>query len=265
MPSFRGSFSSHTGWRPLIGITGSRHQIAVRVGAPLPALVSADDYACAVEAAGGLPLVVPYVRDGDTVLRLAQRMDGLLLAGGEDPDPALYGEAPQRGLGAVVPERDLLELRLLAAMVGAGKPVLGICRGVQVLVVAFGGTLYQDLGRHWPGRTQHMQHAPRAHRSHKILIDPYSRLYRLLGRRASVWTNSFHHQAVKDVGLGLRAVAWDEEGLIEAVEHPGAPFLLGVQWHPENLWREQPEFFALFQGLVEAAQRGGSTTERRSD
>ncbi len=239
---------------PLIGITGTRHQIATRVGPGLPALVSADDYALAVEAAGGAPMLIPYIQGADTVAALAEHIDGLLLAGGEDPDPALYGEAPEMGLGSVIPERDTLEMRLVAAMVAQGKPILGICRGVQVLNVAFGGSLYQDLGRAWKGKIQHMQHAPRTHRSHKLVIDPDSRLSHLLDRRTSIWTNSFHHQAVKDVGLGLRAVAWDEEGLIEAVEHDELPFCLGVQWHPENLWREDDAALALFRGLVEAAK-----------
>ncbi|MCL6548798.1 MAG: gamma-glutamyl-gamma-aminobutyrate hydrolase family protein, partial [Alicyclobacillus sp.] len=129
------------------------------------------------------------------------------------------------------------------------------CRGIQVLNVAFGGTLYQDLGREWKGTIQHSQRARRDHLSHTIHIQPGSRLHSLLGGQTRLRCNSFHHQAIRAVGRDLVPVAWDADGLVEAVEHPGYSFLVGVQWHPENLWRTSPVYLGLFRGLVEAAER----------
>ncbi|MCL6597803.1 MAG: gamma-glutamyl-gamma-aminobutyrate hydrolase family protein [Alicyclobacillus macrosporangiidus] len=241
--------------RPLIGITGTRHVIQTSSPAPvLMGLVCSDDYAKGVEAAGGIPVIIPYLTDGEAIERLADRLDGLLLAGGEDVDPNRFSESPVAGLGQVVPERDELELALIAQMRRRNKPILGICRGIQVLNVAFGGTLYQDLPRQWGGRIQHSQKARRDHLSHSVRIESDSRLAALFGGRKEVRCNSFHHQAVKDVGDGLRPVAWDEEGLIEAVEGVDSDtFVVAVQWHPENLWQRWPEHHGLFRGLVEAA------------
>jgi putative glutamine amidotransferase len=244
--------------RPLIGITGHRHSFPLQTTGPaLLGVALSDDYAHGVEAAGGLPVVIPYLQQTADIDALTERLDGLLLAGGEDMDPAWYGEAPHVGLGTVIPERDSLEARLFERMMAQGKPILGICRGIQVINALLGGTLYQDLPREWPGRIQHSQKARRNHETHALRLDPASRLYRLLGEPVSIRCNSFHHQAVRRLGQGLRAVAWDEEGLIEAVEHETYPFLLAVQWHPENLWRDHPAHLGVFRGLVEAAARRG--------
>lgn len=240
--------------KPLIGITGNRHTFALKIPGPVLAGVnSADDYAHGVEAAGGIPVVIPFFDHEDTVRDLARRLDGLLLAGGEDVSPLLFGQQPRIGLGEVIPERDQLEIGLLHAMMELGKPVLGVCRGVQLLNVALGGSLYQDLPREWGGTTLHSQRARRNHLSHSIQIEPNSRLYRLLGQYTTLDCNSYHHQAIDRVAPSLVAVAWDEDGLIEAVERPGTEFVMGVQWHPENLWRTYPVYLGLFQGLVEAA------------
>jgi putative glutamine amidotransferase len=241
--------------RPLIGITGTRHVIASNSAAPgLMGLVSGDDYAQGVERAGGLPVVIPYIESEDVLDDLANRLDGLLLAGGEDVNPELWGSEPLRGLGQVIPERDALERVLILRMLEQNKPILGICRGIQMLNVALGGSLYQDIVREWRGVIQHRQQARRDHLSHSVRIVPDSRLFQLVGHRSELRCNSFHHQAVKELGKDLVAVAWDQEGLVEAIEHTKHDFVLGVQWHPENLWRQYPEHFALFQGLVRAAQ-----------
>ena len=241
--------------KPVIGITGNRHTFALKIPGPvLTGVNSADDYAHGVENAGGLPVVLPFLEREETVRELAGRLDGLLLAGGEDVSHLLYGQQPRVGLGEVIPERDALEIALLRAMMELGKPVLGVCRGVQLLNVALGGSLYQDLPREWRGTTLHSQRARRNHLSHTIQIEPNSRLYGLLGQYAKLDCNSYHHQAIDRVAESLIAVAWDEDGLIEAVERPGPEFVVGVQWHPENLWRTYPVYLGLFQGLVEAAK-----------
>ena len=240
--------------KPLIGITGNRHTFSSRL--PGPALIGlnvSDDYAHGVEAAGGLPVVIPYLQDEATVRSLAERLDGLLLAGGEDVSPLLYGEQPHLGLGEVIPERDELELRLVKAVMNLDKPVLGICRGIQLLNVALGGNLYQDLPREWAGDISHSQRARRNHLSHRVRLEAGSRLHALLGEGTELLCNSYHHQAVKDLAPGLTPVAWDDDGLVEAFELQGDSFVVGVQWHPENLWRTYPVYLGLFQGLVNAA------------
>jgi len=240
--------------RPMIGISGMRHTHASKLPGPLLRGVAlGDDYAHGVEQAGGIPLVIPYFEVESTVEALADRLDGLLLSGGEDIDPNLFGEEPRLGLGEITPERDSLEIALLRAMHARRKPVLGICRGMQLMNAAFGGSLYQDLPREWNGAIQHSQRAPRSHMSHRVHIEPGSRLYDLLDAQAQVQSNTFHHQAVKAVAPNFVPVAWDEEGLVEGIEHPGDLFLVAVQWHPENLWRGTPVYRGLFQGLVEAA------------
>ncbi|QSO55160.1 gamma-glutamyl-gamma-aminobutyrate hydrolase family protein [Alicyclobacillus curvatus] len=214
-----------------------------------------DDYAQGIEAAGGIPVVIPFYEDLTSVSSLIQRLDGLLLSGGEDIDPLMFGEQPRRGLGSVVPERDALEKALIEGMMEQGKPIFAICRGIQVLNAVLGGTLYQDLPSQWPSDIQHSQKARRNHLSHALTIDTASKLHTLLGEQSEVYCNSFHHQAVKDCAPGLRPVAWDRDGLIEAVEHETADFVVAVQWHPENLWRTTPYYHGLFRGFVEASSR----------
>lgn len=240
--------------KPLIGITSYRHVFPTRSTGPnLLGSVLSDDYAHGVETAGGLPVILPFAERKASISEYADVLDGLLLSGGDDVTPELYGEEPRVGLGEVSPERDELEIALISAMVDRGKPILGICRGIQILNVAFGGSLYQDLNREWRGSIQHSQKARRSHLSHTVHIQPASRLYELLGGRPQVRCNSFHHQAIRNVGNPLIPVAWDEEGLVEGVEHPELPFVVGVQWHPENLWRTESGFLGLFRGLVESA------------
>lgn len=240
---------------PLIGLTGSRHLRDSQLpGLPLQGVSVSDDYVQGVERAGGIPLAIPFVLDEATIAAMAERLDGLLLTGGEDVDPTLYNEEPIRGLGEIQFERDKLELTLIHIMRAQGKPILGICRGMQVLNVALGGTLYQDLPRQWKGQMQHAQKAARYHVSHRVKIEGGSRLATCFGDETLIKVNSFHHQAVKDVAPPLRAVAWDAEGLVEAVESQSGPWALAVQWHPENLWRDDEVVLGLFRSLIEAAK-----------
>jgi putative glutamine amidotransferase len=220
---------------------------------PLPGVALSDDYTEGVERAGGLPVVIPFLSD-DTLAQIATRLDGLLLSGGEDVDPTTFGEEPMYGLGNVVAERDRLEIALIHLMRAQGKPVLGICRGIQMLNVALGGTLYQDLPRQWKGKIQHAQKAARNHVSHRVKIEPGSRLAACFDGEKTLKVNSFHHQAIRKLAEPLRAVAWDAENLVEAVEATSGPFMLGVQWHPENLWRTDTKTLGLFRALVEAVQ-----------
>lgn len=241
---------------PLIGISGTRYSRQSQISAPnLLGVSLADDYAHGVETAGGIPVIIPFYEDTSSVVGLVDRLDGLLLSGGEDVDPLVYQEQPCQGLGPTVPERDKLEQALIENMMEAGKPILAICRGIQILNAVLGGTLYQDLPSQWSSNIQHAQRSRRNHLSHAIQVDPSSKLFQLLGNQEQVYCNSFHHQAVQVCAPDLRPVAWDADGLIEAVEHTSCDFVVGVQWHPENLWRTTPYYLGLFEGLVEAASR----------
>jgi putative glutamine amidotransferase len=202
-------------------------------------------YLTSVVAAGGVPAMAARALDA---------ADALLLTGGEDMDPAWYGSEPSPLAHPPSRERDLFELALFAAARQRGIPILGICRGIQVINVAMGGTLYQDLPSERPGPVDHNPPRARTDRSHPVRILAGSRVAAALGRdRVSV--NSFHHQAVRDLAPGLLASGWTEDGLIEAVETAdGEPWLLAVQWHPEEMHAEAraPEH-GLFRALVERA------------
>ncbi len=217
-----------------------------------------DDYKHAVEHAGGTPRVVDASLGVDAALAGA---GGVLLTGGEDVDPARYGQERHSTTVPVTPERDEFEIALVTEARRRHLPILAICRGIQVLNVAAGGTLVQDIESLLPGAVQHTFKVPpyRAFdAAHDVWIDDSSQLARLLAELLngsdSCTVNSRHHQAVKDPAPGLRVVATAPDGVIEALEDPAAPFCVGVQWHPENFWRTG-EFRGLFEGFVEAARR----------
>jgi putative glutamine amidotransferase len=184
-------------------------------------------------------------------------IDGLILTGGEDVDPAWYGADPSPLLSPPSRERDLFELALFAVARQRELPILGICRGIQVINVALGGTLFQDLPSERPGRVNHRPDGPRDSRSHTVRLRPGSRTAEALGS-TSITVNSSHHQAIKELATGLVAAGWTEDDLIEAAESPpGDPWLLSVQWHPEemHLDRAAPDR-GLFAALVH--QAGGA-------
>jgi putative glutamine amidotransferase len=235
---------------PVIGVTAGR----VRDDAGRWQHRVADAYLAAVRAAGGCPLVLPVGSSPD----VSCAVDGLLLTGGGDIDPALYGCAPAgTELDSVDPERDRTELELVRAA-PPGLPILAICRGIQVLAVAFGGTLLQDIPAAVVTPIRHRRDAPRHVVAHVVDVHPASRLASLVGRRIGV--NSFHHQAVKTVPPPLRPCGWSLDGLIEAVEAAGDTFRVGVQWHPEDLVPADAAALALFRGFVAAAGAYGRDT-----
>ena len=227
--------------RPRIGITGRRWP-AGWFGAHVPAGMAGleidvhfADYAAAVAAAGGLPLQL--TRDAD-VEDVADLLDGLVLSGGADVDPTLYGAAPEDGLGTLEPARDTWELALLEAVERRDRPILAICRGLQMVNVARGGSLRQDVPL-VAGRG-HPQWARDGHEpSHPVTTVPGSRLRELLGDETAV--NSLHHQVVAEVGAGLVVTARADDGEIEGLESVGGR-ILAVQWHPELLGRPDPTF-----------------------
>jgi putative glutamine amidotransferase len=234
--------------RPLIGVTTSELR-ASSAGTlrrhgdpPHPEMALGMTYLKAIEAAGGMPVVLPPLGDAAALL---DRLDGICLSGGPDLDPNAYG-APDRHveLGPTEPGLDAFELALARAADERGTPLLGICRGAQALNVARGGTLHQHVAGH-------RQTEPATATSHSVHVAEGSFLATLVGVRP-LRVNSFHHQAVADIGAGLRVVARAADGTIEAVEAAGPRFVVGVQWHAEGLVR-QPRHRVLFEALVVAA------------
>lgn len=210
------------------------------------------NYSQAVAAAGGLPMMVA-VLDPALAGSYVETADALLLTGGVDVDPQRYGAPPSPSLGAVDERRDAFELALYRAFRGAGKPILGVCRGHQLINVAEGGTLHQHVPA-VEGAWQHEQRDIRGAPIHEVSLTPGSALAAALGAER-VRVNSYHHQAIDRLGQGLTAVAHASDGLIEAVEGRSGAFLLGVQWHPEMAFRDFPEQRAPFDLLVNAARR----------
>jgi putative glutamine amidotransferase len=208
-------------------------------------------YARSVVVAGGVPLILSPVLGPSYAARALDGVDGLLLTGGEDIDPAWYGADPSPQLYPPSRERDLFELAIFAAARQRELPILGICRGIQLVNVGLGGTLYQDLPSESPSAVDHNPPAERTARSHAVLLQPGSRAAAALGAtRLSV--NSFHHQAIRDLAPGLVVSGTTEDGVIEVVESPAdAPWLLAVQWHPEEMHADgrAPER-GLFKALV---------------
>jgi putative glutamine amidotransferase len=206
-----------------------------------------EPYLRALEAQGAGVVVIPP--QAKTHLpEIAHKLDGILLPGGVDLDPTHFGEEPIPELGEVSPERDSLELELARYAARHGIPLLGICRGIQVINVALGGSLYQDLPAQGFKAVQHYQKSESGVLAHSLEQSAPSPLQSLFPRRFRV--NSYHHQALKDLAPGLRAVAAAPDGVVEAVVLEGHPFYLGVQWHPELL----PEQWGIFRAFVEAAQ-----------
>jgi len=209
-------------------------------------------YVEAVVAAGGLPLLLPHepALAGDYLAGL----EGLVVTGGAfDVPPELYGEARRHACGPTRPERTAAELKLLLAALEAGVPVLGVCGGMQLMAVARGGTLFQDLVTD-AGLHRHEQGAPKDVPSHPVEVLAGTWLAALVGA-GPLPVNSTHHQGIRTTGDGVKVAATAPDGLIEAIELDGAAFALGVQWHPEAAARHEPRHAAIYRGLVEAARR----------
>jgi putative glutamine amidotransferase len=182
-------------------------------------------------------------------MRHLKIIDALVLTGGVDIDPYLFGEPPIPQQGTIDPLRDTYELKLTKQALEQGKPLLAICRGCQVLNVAAGGTLYQDLNAQVKNSMKHSQQAPTWYGSHPVDLREGSRLHGVYGKER-VTTNSFHHQGVKNTAPGFTETAWSEDGVVEGIEQDGGAWVVGVQWHPERMI--DGEHFKIFQALVKA-------------
>ncbi len=243
--------------KPVIGLTPS-HNIDnddVRLG---PQCLRA------IRMAGGIPVILPIETEKENLRQLIERLDGILFTGGPDPHPFLFGEEVLTGCGEISVKRDAMEIALLSLTMEHKKPIMGICRGIQMINVGLGGDIYQDI----PSQT--VREIPIAHRqpplsyqpSHTVTVMAGSLLENICrpaaGAEASgpvrLRVNSTHHQAVRRLAPGLVSCAIAPDGIIEGIEMPDYPFLLGVQWHPEYLWEKDPAAAALFRAFVAASE-----------
>lgn len=213
-----------------------------------------SDYLESVRRAGGEPLEV--AAGGESPEHILARVDGVMLTGGGDVDPMLYGEAPHATFQAAEADRDQFEIALTRAAIAANIPFFAICRGMQLANVAMGGTLIQDIPSEVPGALEHSVSEPRAHVAHEVWVAKGSRLSALLADHMedgeTCHVNSRHHQSVATAAPGFEVTATSPDGVIEAMEKTGTAFCIGVQWHPENFWRTG-EFRSLFEGFIQAA------------
>ncbi len=219
--------------KPNIGVTAATERISYGVWEEVPAIISPARYVKAVQRAGGRALLLPPdPEDAGDPAGVLDLMDALIVTGGAgDLDPALYGQEPHPETGPVQEERDAYELALVRAAIEREMPILGICRGMQILNVAYGG----DIEQHIPdvvGHENH-RHTPGTFADHDVELEPGSLAARAAGSERTP-VKSHHHQGVKEIGDGLSATGWSDDGTVEAIEDPSSPFVLGVLWHPEE-------------------------------
>ncbi len=231
---------------PLIGITCNYDETIKRYAI-------GEDYVQAVQAAGGMPLLIPYLNDEHAEHILA-RLDGVLLSGGGDIDPFFFGEEPWPVNGYIDPLRDMFEIRLAGLALKQGVPILGICRGMQVLNVAAGGSVCQDINLSINRPLQHMQQAPRWYPTHNINLIQGSRLQCILNQD-DIRVNSFHHQIIDKLGQNMLISAFAGDKVPEAIEGKGdKKFILGVQFHPENMYCKYSSILSIFIAFIEACR-----------
>lgn len=219
--------------KPIIGISGSVLDIENGPFRGCRRAYVNEDYVKAVAKSGGVPVILPMTEDYEIIEIQLDGIDALLLSGGHDVDPSEYGESPKPKLNYTLPERDRFDRLLIEGAVKRGIPILGICRGHQILNVTLGGTLHQDLEYIEGCEEAHDQFENPDPELHTIRLEEKSILNDIFGDRLEV--NSFHHLAVKDIAPGFKATAVSQDGLIEGIEHMGHKFMVGVQWHPEAL------------------------------
>lgn len=244
-------------YKPVIGISTNLLKITEKPFLNLERNYVNRGYVDWVVEAGGVPILLPLLSDTAILDSLLAMVDGLVITGGQDVYPSHYKELPHPLLGGTAPERDACELHLLRSAYNDHKPIFGICRGMQLLNVAFGGSLYQDLSLHKSQTSiNHSQDADPDAASHSVALTPGSKLQEILGKN-SISTNSFHHQAVKELAPGFAISAKSPDDVIESIEriNPDSSWLLGVQWHPEAMPLSDPETTKLFNAFITEASQ----------
>lgn len=215
-----------------------------------------QDYSESLSMAGAIPLIMPYLEsrseDEQYIKEVLDEVDGVILPGGSDIDPALYDSYPEKNLGNISPDRDRWELKILELAMEMKKPILGICRGFQLINIYYGGSLKVDVcGNSDQSKIPHMAlMVPKYYKTHQLEIKENTRLAKIFaGNKVAV--NSYHHQALDEIGKGLTVSAVAPDGYVEAVEDPKYPFLVGVQWHPEMMAAKDPLQLKLFKDFVD--------------
>ncbi len=250
--------SLNTGKRPIIGIPTQTLQSLGGVSAEIPpSWVMSQRYVSTLTEAGAIPWLIPLI-DDETLRGIYDALDGVFLPGGADIDPVSYGVEPHPLCDKTDRERDRVELELARWAIAEGKPVLGVCRGMQLINLAAGGTLYQDLAEQMSGSIKHDyfpyggSNLRRDYLAHVVDVTPGSRIAAVFGS-GELRVNSMHHQGVRDVGAGLVVSAIAPDGLVEGVEGANGRYVVGVQWHPEALTDSQPSAKRLFEEFVDVA------------
>ncbi|MFT9457592.1 MAG: gamma-glutamyl-gamma-aminobutyrate hydrolase family protein [Liquorilactobacillus hordei] len=244
--------------KPIIGIPSDQLiETNPRMPGDYPAYAP-HDVKEVIYAADGIPVILPFPESfsdvEDSIQDIIAMIDGLMLPGGPDVNPLFFGEEPIPEIGMTIGMEDRFEIALIKEAVKVGKPIFGICRGIQVLNVALGGTLYQDLGAQNPSvKIQHAQATLGHFKTHHVKIEENSQLFNLLGGSSVV--NSRHHQAIKQIADSLIVTATSPDGIVEAVESERSNQILAVQWHPENLWQNDKVQFKLFTDFVTRAAK----------
>lgn len=244
---------------PVIGVTATlKEDVDAVAERPLGRFVRTDlDYVEGVANAGGVPVVLPPIGRADAVQTVISSLDGLVLSGGSDLDPSYYGEEPIPELSVTLPERDAFEMALVEEALGRGIPVFGICRGLQVLNVALGGTLFQDIPAQVGNNVlKHRQDTPKWQATHEVEVDSRSWVAGIM-ECDILKVNSYHHQSIKDLASGLIVSARSSDGIIEAIESRNFSerWIVGVQWHAEAMRDQGAEHSSLFEAHVSAAER----------
>ncbi|WP_010681256.1 gamma-glutamyl-gamma-aminobutyrate hydrolase family protein [Acetivibrio cellulolyticus] len=230
--------------RPIIGISAgfdySENRLFINNG-----------YIEAIRLAGGLPVLLPVTNDTELLKHIIGRFDGFLLSGGSDVDARFWGEPNYTFGGEISPLRDEPELFIAREAIAADKPILGICRGCQVMNIAMGGTIYQDIYAQQVGKEiyKHSQNAPKWYPTHDIFIEKDTKVFKA-HQEEIIRVNSFHHQAVKDVAPGFIVSSRCGDGIVESIEHISCKFAVGVQWHPELMWEKDNTYLKIFVKFV---------------
>lgn len=218
-------------------------------------IMSTHDYSTSVERAGAIPLYIPVINNENYINQIANTMDGIIFAGGEDIAPSRYGQANKKNLSTIVPQRDTFEFSLISKFIESKKPILGICRGMQVINTFFGGTLHQDIYNDKLTEIEHVgTMAPKNNISHKVRLTKGSLIYKAF-EKDTISVNSYHHQAIDEIGKELVVTGYSEDNIIESIEHIKYPFLVGVQWHPEMMAETHKEQLKLFQLFIDAVRK----------